>query len=68
MTPRKGTPTYLTTRQACERLGVSQPTLSRWVQAEKLTPVMRGGNGPGGAMWFNPDDIDRLERERASAD
>lgn len=61
----KGTATYLTTRQACERLGISQPTLSRWVRDEKVKPVLRGtGLGPAGAMWFDPEEIDRMAAER----
>lgn len=59
----EGTVTYLTTRQACERLGISQPTLSRWVASGKAVAAVRG-TGSTGAMFFSPTEIERLESER----
>lgn len=55
--------TYLSSAEVCTRLDIDRSTLSRWVTAKKLTPVMRVGNG--GAFLFDPKDIARIEQAAA---
>lgn len=57
-----GTPMYLTTKQAAERLGISVPTLCRWVRADRAAALQLPG--ATGAYLFSPDEIERLEAER----
>ncbi|MGW9159600.1 helix-turn-helix domain-containing protein [Microbacterium sp. NPDC055665] len=51
--------TFATTAEAAETLGVSVKTITRWVTAEKLTPVKRLP-GKRGAMLFASADIEAL--------
>lgn len=50
---------YIGSREACQILGVDKSTLSRWVAAGRLTPIMRG-TSKNGAMFFNRADVDAL--------
>lgn len=50
------------TAEACKRLGIDPSTISRWVAAGKLKPVV----GSRAAMWFDPADIERIRAERAA--
>jgi DNA-binding transcriptional MerR regulator len=60
------TTTYLTSREAAERLGVSISTLHLLSQLGEITPAMKAP-GLRGAKWFSPDDIDALKSKRAGA-
>lgn len=50
------------TAEVAERLGKSVATITRYVKAGRISPVIKG-EGLRGAMWFNPDDIERLKSE-----
>lgn len=45
--------------EAAGLLRIDRSTLTRWVKASRLTPVMRG-TGATGEMFFNRADIDAL--------
>lgn len=49
----------LATVQVCERIGIDRSTLSRYVQLDRIRPVMRLP-GRTGAMLFDPADVERL--------
>jgi len=51
--------TLVTSSEAAEALGVSVKTITRWVAAEKLSPVKRLP-GKRGAMLFDSADIEAL--------
>lgn len=54
---------FLTTAQACERLGhLDRSTLSRWVQIGKITPAHKF-TGLRGAFLFDPAEVDRVRNE-----
>lgn len=57
-------PTLITTAEAAERLGVSVPTLNRWVRHGRVTPAIEAP-GPRGARFFDPSDVDALLKESA---
>lgn len=42
--------------------GVDRSTVTRWVQAGKLTPAINAGN----LFLFDPEEIDALAEEQAS--
>nr|WP_085025358.1 helix-turn-helix domain-containing protein [Ensifer aridi] len=48
----------LTTKQVCELLGVSRPTLYRLIEAGKLPPRIPG---------WRLDDVEKCKREREGA-
>jgi predicted site-specific integrase-resolvase len=52
----------LTSVQTAERLGIDRATLTRWVQAGRITPVMKlpGIRGPA---LFDPADVERVRVE-----
>lgn len=50
--------TLITTAEVAERLGVSIPTVNRWVRDGRLTPVQKLP-GIRGANLFRADDIER---------
>lgn len=53
----KDEPTYLTSVQVCQDLGIDRSTLTRWVQAGRIAPAMRiGGNK---AYLFRPSEVAR---------
>lgn len=57
----------LSTAAAAERLGIDRSTLTRWVAAGRLTPVVRG-EGRNGVMFFAAADVDDLDaRIKAAA-
>jgi len=52
---------FLTTGEAAERLGVSIPTVKRWIERGALS------GGPMGGRWLvSPQSVDGLVRLRAS--
>jgi predicted site-specific integrase-resolvase len=55
------TTTLLGSADVCSELGnIDRSTLSRWVTAGRITPVMRL-RGKRGAMLFDPKDVQRLK-------
>ena len=56
--------TLFTTAQAAERLGISVPTLNRWVRHGRVQPAIEGP-GLRGARFFDPSDVDTLLKESA---
>jgi excisionase family DNA binding protein len=58
--------TLLTTAQAAARLGVSVPTLNRWVRHGRIKPAIEGP-GLRGARFFDPSDIDALAADESAA-
>lgn len=49
--------------EAAERLGVSRPTLTRWVQRGKLEPLHKTP-GIRGAYVFSERDVERIKKQR----
>jgi len=58
--------TYLTSREAAERLGVSISTLHLLSQLGEITPAIKAP-GLRGAKWFSPADVDALKAKRAAS-
>ena len=58
---------FITTEQAAEQLNVHRSTLTRWVQAGKVKPAVKG-EGIRGEMFFYQSEINRVKRslERAA--
>ena len=56
----------LSTRDIAERKGVAPTTVARWVNAGRLTPVLRLP-GIRGAMFFDPADVDALDAKPEAA-
>ena len=56
----------LTSVEAAERLGIDRGTLTRWVQAGRITPAMKlpGKNGPA---LFDPAEVERVRAESREA-
>jgi predicted site-specific integrase-resolvase len=52
--------------EVATRLGVDRATLSRWVKAGRLEPVVQLP-GRTGAMLFDPADVARLARQKDAA-
>ena len=50
------------TAEVADRLGKSVATITRYVKAGRINPVIKG-EGLRGAMWFDPIDVDRLATE-----
>lgn len=59
--------TLVTSNEACERLGISRPTLSRWVTSGRLKPAQKLP-GVRGAYLFDPEVIDQAVAALAAAD
>lgn len=55
----------LTSAEVAERLYIDRSTLTRYVQAGRIVPKLRG-TGVRGQMFFDPADVDRLALELAS--
>lgn len=53
---------------SCQILGgISPSTLSRWVKAGKIQPIIKGA-GLRGPMWFRRSDVEKLaEAQRVAA-
>ena len=57
------TPTDLIgTKEACLILDVDKATISRWVHAGKLAPVLRIGGKGNAAFVFKRTDVERIKR------
>lgn len=65
MCPVTNSPQYIGSREACRRLLIDRSTLSRWVAAGKITPVLRL-DGPRGAFVFAADAVDDLMRSQTA--
>lgn len=50
----------ITSAQACERLNIDRSTLSRWVAAGRITPLIKGP-GLRGAFLFDPAEVERVK-------
>lgn len=48
---------YLTSAEACQRLGIDRSTLSRWVASGRIKPAVKLP-GLRGAMLFDPATVD----------
>lgn len=46
----------LTAKQKAEELGISRSTLTRMVQAGKITPAFKA-DGPNGVTLFAPEEV-----------
>ena len=57
----RSVPTLLTTGQAAERLGISIPTVKRWIERGVLV-----GQQIGGRWQVASESVERLERVRES--
>lgn len=57
--------TLLTSADACEALSIDRSTLSRWVQLGRIAPAMKAP-GIRGAMFFTPDEVERVKTEVAA--
>lgn len=58
---------HLTTAEACEILAKDRATITRWVEAGKLTPAHKLP-GRTGAFLFSRADVEKLAAELAAAD
>jgi excisionase family DNA binding protein len=56
----------MSSAEAAHRLGVNRSTLTRWVSAGRITPVL---TVPGyrGDFLFDPADVETLKLERQSS-
>ena len=52
---------YLSTQEACKRLGVSDQTLRNWARAGRIDHIITGGN----QRRYNVDSFMREARQRA---
>ena len=59
-------PDLMTTREVCDRLGISTSTLSRWVAAGELQPVKKG-RGLRGAFIFARADVEEAHKRQGTA-
>jgi len=55
-TPRAESEPWINTAAACVHLGVSMPTLRRWIKAERLKPKRT----PTGEYRFRKSELDLL--------
>lgn len=62
---RTATPDLIGSAVACDLLGITRGTLSRWVAAGKLTPAQRL-EGKTGAFLFVRADVERLAPKDAA--
>lgn len=51
-----------TTSEVATEVGKSVATISRYVKAGRISPVIKG-DGLRGQMWFTPSDVRRLKAE-----
>ena len=54
------TPDLIGSREVCRLLDVDKSTLSRWVAAGKITPVLRTSSSTNSAFLFNRRDVEKL--------
>ena len=52
-------PEFLSSAQACDRIGIDRSTLSRWIKLGEATPAMRLP-GKTGAYLFTAVEVERL--------
>ena len=50
------------TAEVADQIGKSVATITRYVKAGRITPVLKG-DGIRGQMWFRPEDVERLKAE-----
>lgn len=50
---------FMTTAEVAEAFGKSIKTITRWVAADRITPIKRLP-GPRGAFLFDPSDVEAL--------
>lgn len=55
----------VTSQIVCDELNINRSTLSRWVAAGVITPAVKAP-GKRGAFMFDPDDVQRVKRARAT--
>ena len=55
-TQEKSTAEWLTSEQVCKHLGISRPTLHRYVKKHHLNPKRL----PGGQLRFSQSEVDSL--------
>lgn len=58
--------TTVTSATACSWLDIDRSTLTRWVQAGRITPAFKFP-GKAGAFLFERSEVERLQRERETA-
>ena len=57
---------FIQSAEAASILGVDRSTLSRWVDAGKVQPALRG-EGQNGPLFFRRSDIEAYASRRAEA-
>jgi excisionase family DNA binding protein len=57
-------PTFIRSVEAAQLLGIDRSTLTRWVKAGKIAPIVRG-EGVRGEMFFNRADVLALAKAAA---
>lgn len=58
-------PTYLTSAEVCDRLGIDRSTLSRWVASGRIKYAIKLP-GLRGAYVFTPEAVDAAALKAAS--
>lgn len=53
---------YMTAREVCARLSITERTLSRWIEAGRITAYRL----PGGHRRFTANDVDALITDRSA--
>ena len=53
--------TFTRSVEAAQLLGIDRSTLTRWVKAGKIKPIVRG-EGIRGEMFFSPADVLNLAK------
>lgn len=59
-------PNLLGASEACERIGIDRSTLTRWIQAGRITAAQKLP-GPKGVYLFEPAEVERAAAEYAAA-
>jgi biotin-(acetyl-CoA carboxylase) ligase len=50
----------LSLEQVCERYGLTEPAVRRWLHEGIIQPVRRAGRGRGGKAWFSRYEVESL--------